>query len=189
MKPKFSIQSKPIDFEICDLLGEGYSDFIVLCFDGVQFEGFGTPFDTPANRKERQELVDHLNDHSKDSWWPDLLSNWKPKICRQFGLPTETTASEYRPVVSWEISRVCVGYSEHLHAAIGLFGKLSDRIACWAVGGDSAGRQSVDITSKHGVNYSEAGESLPMAISLAVKRVLLDMPNNVLNNAPSDNEH
>ena len=38
-----------------------------------------------------------------------------------------------RPVCSYKISRVCHGYSEHLHAAIGLFETLADKIASWSI--------------------------------------------------------
>lgn len=133
MQPELIIKSQPIDFEICKRLGTGAADFLVLCFDGVQLEDFGTPYDTPENRAMQQRLVEALNDRTAESRWPEMWRNWKPKICRQFGLPDTTTSAEYRPVCSYKISRVCHGYSEHLHAAIGLFETLADKIASWSI--------------------------------------------------------
>jgi hypothetical protein len=133
MQPKLTIKSAPIDLELCELLGDKPSDFLVLCFDGVQLDFFGTPYDSPRARVERQGLVDAINDTSEDSLWPDMWKNWKAQICQQFKLPETTTSDKYRPVVTLEISRVCAGYSEHLHAAIGLFETIADKIASWSI--------------------------------------------------------
>ena len=177
MEPQLKIQCKPIDFELCDLLGEGSADFLVLCFDGVQFEKFGTPYDTPKNRKDRQELVDRLNDRSAESWWPDVFNDWKPQICAQYGLPPETTAETYRPVCSIAISRVCHGYSEHLHAAVGLFAQLGDKISGWAISNVN-GTCLVQIHQAGGYTLSGFGEDLPLLIASQVKRVLTSQQNN-----------
>src|SRR6185312_7775407 len=131
VNPEIIIKNKPIDIELAGLLQEEQHDFIVLCFDGVQLDFFGTPYDSPNSRVARGQLVQMLNDRSSDSLWPKMFSKWKPQICRQFGLSLEITAETYRPVVSWKISRVCRGYSEHLHAAIGLFETVADKIDHW----------------------------------------------------------
>ena len=133
MQPKLTIKSQPIDLELCELLGNQPSDFIVLCLDGIQMDTFGTPYDSPAARQRQQLLCDSLNDKSEKSRWPEAWMLWKKDICKQFGLPDTTTSDDYRPVVSFKISRVCAGYSEHLHAAIGLFETLADKIGVWRV--------------------------------------------------------
>lgn len=171
MQPELEIKSKPIDFEICKRLGSGAADFLVLCFDGVQLEGFGTPYDTPENRAMQERLVTALNDRSAESRWPEMWRNWKPTICRQFGLPDTTTSADYRPVVSYKISRVCHGYSEHLHAAIGLFEKLADKIQTWFVAKNETGCQ-VEIIAKNGATISQTGERMSLAIAEAVLELL-----------------
>lgn len=171
MQPELEIKSKPIDFEICKRLGSGASDFLVLCFDGVQLDAFGTPYDTPANRAMQQRLVETLNDKTADSNWPQMFRNWKPQICKQFGLPDTTTSADYWPVVSYKISRVCHGYSEHLHAAIGLFETLADKIETWFVARNETGCQ-VEIVAKNGRTFSRTGERMSLAIAEAVLELL-----------------
>lgn len=170
MQPELKIKSLPIDLELCELLGDKPSDFIVVCFDGVQLDDFGTPYDSPRARVERQGLVDRLNDRSSESLWPELWKNWKPNICKQFGLPDTTKASDYRPVVSIQISRVCPGYSEHLHSAIRLFETLADKIETWTV------TQGVDcrvtVINKHRQTFVNLGSKPSLVIAETVRELL-----------------
>ncbi len=168
------LTGSPLDFELSALLGEAPSDFISLCLDGVPLEGFGTPYDTPRNRADRESLIRSLNDRSAESLWPEMWKNWKPDICKQFGLPSTATAADFRPLVSWRISRVVPGYSSHLHCAIGLLERLRQIVERWGIGSGSAGSACVEITSKAGRRYGETGDSLALVIGLAVKRLLTD---------------
>ncbi len=171
-QPELIITSQPIDFELSELLGIAACDFLVLCFDGVQLEFFGTPYDTPTNRIKRQGLVDALNDRSSKSLWPEMFKNWKGQICKQFTLSNETTEKEFRPVVSYKISRVCHGYSEHLHCAIGLFETLNDQIERWKIAQFDGGKCSVEILSKTGGTFSLQGRCMPKIIALTVVEML-----------------
>jgi hypothetical protein len=130
---KLTTPNAKIDYSLCKLLGEKPSDFIVLCLDGVAMEDFGTPYDTRQNRIQRQTVVRALNDRSADSLWPEFFDSWKANLCKQFGLPPQTEAKDFRPKVSLEISRVCPAFSEHLFVAVRLFETLSDRISLWSV--------------------------------------------------------
>lgn len=171
MQPELIIKNQPIDFDLCKLLGSTPADFLVLCFDGVQLDDFGTPYDTPQNRLGRQGLVDALNDTSDKSLWPEMWKNWKPSICKQFGLPDTTTSADYRPVVSIKLSRVCPGYSEHLHSAIRLFETLADKIETWFVARNKTGCQ-VGIVDKSGRTFSRTGGRMSLAIAEAVLDLL-----------------
>ncbi len=170
--PEIVVQSQPIDLEITELLGEKARDFLIMCFDGVHFEDFGTPNDTPLNRANWQHIIDALNDRSKKSLWPKMFENWKVNICKQFALPITTTAKEFRPVVSFKISRVCHGYSEHFHAAVSLFETLSDKISAWTVrkrGDDTF----VEIVTKDFVPFHDGGSDKPaLIIARAVRSML-----------------
>ena len=172
MQPKLTIKSAPIDLELCELLGDKPGDFLVLCFDGVQLDFFGTPYDSPRARVERQGLVDAINDTSEKSLWPDMWRNWKAQICQQFKLPETTTSDKYRPIVTLEISRVCAGYSEHLHAAIGLFEKVEDKIIGWGVRKLSDGTSKVEIIAKNAAVFSQTGEIMPLVIARTVGELL-----------------
>jgi len=167
MKPELVINSETIDIELADLLGRGASDFLVICFDGVQLEDFGTPYDTPENRANRQSLVDSLND---GSLWPKMFKNWKTTICRQFKLPETTTHKDYKPVVSYKVSRVCPGYSKYLHAAIQLFDDCSDKIEKWSLSKDCLCRAS--IIDKHGVTFLNIEETMALAITKTMIELL-----------------
>lgn len=171
-QPELIIKSQPIDFELSELLGVTFSDFIVLCFDGEQLEFFGTPYDTPRNREAQKGLVDRLNDRSKGSLWPEMFANWMPQICKQFKLSPETTAADYHPSVSYKISRVCHGYSQHLHAAIGLFETIAEKIEHWKVSKLTDGKSLVEITSKTGDTFSMRGDKMPLVIAEAVRALL-----------------
>lgn len=162
------LKSKPIDFELCALLGDKPADFLVLCFDGVQLDFFGTPYDSPKERIMREGLVDRLNDRSTETLWPEMWANWKPQICRQFQLPKDATDETYRPVVNCEISRVCHGYSEHLHAAIGLFERAP--VKRWSIIQDVNCR--VTAEDKHGRTFEGAGNNMALVISESVLELL-----------------
>jgi hypothetical protein len=186
MQPELIIKGQPIDYELCELLGNKPVDFIVICFDGVQLEDFGTPYDTPKNRAERLGLVDRLNDRSTDSLWPELWMNWKPNICRQFGLPETTTSDQYSPVVSCKISRVCHGYSEHLHAAIGLFETIADKLESWSVS-EMVNRQvHVEIFAKDLQRYARKGKRASLVIAETVRELLMANQDNDPSSATAD---
>lgn len=172
MEPNITITGNPIDYELAKLLGEKPADFVALFFDGVQFKSFGTPFDSPRARREKQILVDHLNDRSKNSWWPEIFESWSTKICEQYGLPPETTAKDYRPVVSWEIVRVVHGYSQHRHCAIRLFEMLDAQIKTWSCRKCEDGKHIVEIITTDNYPIINTEEELPMAICKAMIRVL-----------------
>ena len=155
---KLNINNNSVDIELCELLGDKPSDFVVLCFDGVQLDFFGTPYDSPCARLEKQGLVDALNDKSEKSLWPELWKNWKPQICQQFKLPETTTSDKFRPVVTAEISRVSAAYSEHLHAAIGLFETLSGKITSWSIREIVGEQVAVEIFTHNFKHYSRIGK-------------------------------
>lgn len=175
--PEIIIKNQAIDIELAELLGEKQCDFIVLCFDGQQLDFFGTPYDGPNARRLRQSIVEALNDRSKKSLWPKMFSEWKPEILRQFKLPPETTAKDFRPVVSLKISRVCHAYSEHLHAAISLFETLDDKVEWWSVGKMSDGKHSVIIRSKNGKEIDMSGDKLAVVIAAAIRDLLKGQTN------------
>lgn len=169
-------RNSELDYQLCRDLGEGSSDFIVVYLDGEVFEGFGTPFDSPKNRVAREEMVKHLNDRSKDSWWPELFCNWKSNICTQFKLPPETTSDQFHPVASLKVHRVCCGYSEHLHAAIRLFEtQIAYQIDTWSVGKLADGIHFAEVISKAGREHREVNESLSLAIALVAQRLVDDV--------------
>lgn len=67
------------------------------------------------------------------------------------------------------------GYSEHLHAAVGLFEKLGPRVRGWAIHRCPDGPCVVDLVSQRGVAYTERGESIPRLIAQGVTRLLTDL--------------
>lgn len=176
-KPEILIKSQPIDFELAELLGEKPSDFLVLCFDGVPLEDFGTPYDTPRNRFEREALVDLINDRSEKSLWPQMWDHWNTNIRKQFGLPETATEKSYRPVVSYKISRVVHGYSEHLHAAIGLFEALADKAQAWSVRHTKHGKFHAAVMREDGAIFTHSGDCPAICIAEAVRKLLLAKTN------------
>ena len=172
MEPELIISGNQIDYDLAELLGETPGDFLVLCFDGVQFNRFGTPYDTPVQRARKQEMVNYLNDRSKHSWWTEMWKNWAGEIRQQFNLPAETGADDYRPVVSYKIKRVVAGRSQYLHCAIRLFEELDDRIETWGVRKCNDGKYLVNIVSADRSICIHSDESLPLAICQAVVRLL-----------------
>lgn len=171
------IKNPELDFELSDLLGEKPGDFIVLCIDGQQVPFAGTPYDSPRAREIQQLFVDRLNDRSKKSLWPEYFTNWKPYFCQHYKLPPETTAETYHPTFSFAISRVCAGYSKHLHVAIGIFAELGGRVKSWTVAKADNGAEIVEIVSAAGAVYRETGEGMARLISQAAVRLLRELPN------------
>jgi hypothetical protein len=164
------LKGQPIDYELCELLGGKPTDFVVLCFNGVQLDFFGTPYLTPAASERFANMSAALNDRSVDSLWPRMWENWQEEIRKQFGLPETCTADEFRPVVSEQVSRVVAGYSEHLHAAIGLFEKVADKIDRWEV--HKSWYSEVVIVAKSGEEFRRTGPALPLVIAEAVRDLL-----------------
>ena len=177
MKPELIIKQSALDYELCELLGEKPSDFIVLLADGEQVPFFGTPFDTPQNRRAEQLFVDSINDRTKKSSWPEFFRNWRRQFGHEYKLAPEATAADYHPQFSWAISRVCAGYAGHMHVAIGVFEKLGTRVKSWVVEKTDDGVDNVEIVSATGVGYRESGFGMARLIAQAAKRLLRDLPN------------
>lgn len=186
MELPLKIQGAPIDFELCELLGDKPADFLVLTIDGEQVPFAGTPWDSPHAREVQRRFVDGLNDRSKKSFWPEYFANWRSQFCAEYKLPPETTVADYHPTFDFAISRVCVGYSTHLNAAIGLFEKLRDRVKGWTLQQAPDGAQSVYLTSAAGAGYFENEGSMALMISRAVVRLLRDGDNNKVTDAADD---
>ncbi len=174
------IKSTALDFELCELLGEKPGDFLVLCANGEQVPFFGTPWDSPLARKAQQAFVDSINDRSKESSWPEFFANWKTYFCREYKLPTETTAAGYHPNFSWVIERVCTGYSEHLHVAISLFEALGAKVKSWTLARAPGGPDMVEIVSASGAVYRETGSGMAALIAQSAARLLRDWPNRAI---------
>lgn len=172
MIPPLIIKSKPVDFELCKLLGEGYGDFIVICANGEQVPFLGTPYDSPGRREAYPGLIAWLNDRSRGDW-PEMFTNWKRQFCEHYKLPTETKAEDFWPEFSFAISRVCHGYSEHLHAAIGLFDRLGDKAQSWRVE-RVGGNAGVEIVDCRGKLYRESGTDMAALIATAVRALLIE---------------
>lgn len=167
MQPEIEIKNQPIDMELDALLGNKPADFLVLCFDGVQLDGFGTPHDTPLNRVHQQAIVDKLND---GTLWPEMFKNWKSKICRQFNLPATATHHDYRPDVSYKVSRVCPGYSKYLPTAIRLLEDCADKIKRWELKQGILSRASV--IDRRGSTYSNSRKTMAEAIAATMLELL-----------------
>jgi hypothetical protein len=173
MNPETILNSSPLDFEIAELVGEKPCDFLVLCFDGVVFEKFGTPYDTPYRREVWNLLISGLNSRKKKSDWPDFFQNWKRELIAQYGLPEMVAASDDRPVASYKISRVCYGYSRHIQCAFGLIEKLGSRVASWSIGRDIYGVDRASIHSSSGESYNASGIGSALVLTLAAQRLLI----------------
>ncbi len=173
MEPELIISGNPIDYELVDLLGEKSADFICLTFDGVQFEKFGTPYDTPRQRQSTESMIRLLNSRNKkETMWPEMWKNWAGEIRKQYGLAADTTAEDFRPVVSYQIKRVCYGRSQHLHCAIRLFEQLAEKIKTWSVRKCDDGKHLVEIVTADGRPMMDSGDDLPLTICKVVRRML-----------------
>ncbi|HQG54960.1 MAG TPA: dephospho-CoA kinase, partial [Thermoleophilia bacterium] len=64
------------EVELCELLGKGSADFVVLCADGVQLDFFGTPVDSLHYRALYQGIADDLNNRRRKSW-SKFFGDWK----------------------------------------------------------------------------------------------------------------
>lgn len=161
--PRLVITSTPLDLELCTLLGDKPSDFVILLADGKTVPGYGTPYDSPTARKNCTYICSRLNEDGEESWWPEFAKNWGNRLA-------EICPPEHRPVFSWELHRVCVGHSAYLHCAIRLFEQLKDRISSWGVG--TAGGISCVEIEMNGKHYGEKDTDLALAIGRAVARAL-----------------
>lgn len=175
MNPPLIIKGSPLDFELCKLLGEGYADLIVICANGEQVPFLGTPFDSPSARVSYEKIVTGLNDRGPKSQWRELFRNWRDQFVKHYKLPPETTSFDFHPEFSFAISRVCAGYTEHLHAAVGLFGQLGDKVKSWGVYRGENGVGVVELLGASGRIYSERGEGIPRLIATVVSRLLIDL--------------
>lgn len=171
MNPKLVQSGNPIDYELAELLGKKPADFIVLCFDGVQFKNFGTPFDTPASRDAMQRLVNDLMTDRDNAFsdWELLWDGHGANIIKEFNLPADTTSVTYRPVVSYDISRVVVGYSQHVHAACSLLHEIGRNAAYWKLFRTNDSDYSCIITGTDNRHAAREGGNLAMVIAETVR--------------------
>jgi hypothetical protein len=169
--------NRQIDYDLAAALGQVPSDFLVLCLDGVPLEGFGTPFDGPAARLDREVIVDGINRKGRGSLWPKFWRNWERKIIASLGLPKDAMFGEFRPVASTEIHRVTAGFSEHLHCAIRLFEepKVAEIVGRFEVFGPSEPARC-KIFAKDGRSVECEADPLSLAISGAVLALLNSGP-------------
>jgi hypothetical protein len=124
-------------------------------------------------------MVRLLNSRKKkESLWPRMWENWASEIRKQYGLPADATADDFRPVVSYQIKRVVAGRSEYLHCAIRLFEEIDAKLKTWSVRKLRDGKHLVEIVTSEDRPIMESGESLPMAICKAVVRTLKASPSN-----------
>lgn len=155
------------DYELAELLGEKPAHFLVLYLDGVAVQDVGTPMDSPIQRAAWDAIMSELNDRSAPEHWERFFENWKRVLCRLFNLPSDTTPTGFHPVASFKVRRVVRGYTEHLHAAIGLLERLDPKVENWSVGKLSDGQFFAKITARNLASIMEGGESLPLCICRA----------------------
>ena len=155
----------PLDLEIETLLGRSPSRFVVLRFDGIELDFFGTPYDSPSSRERYQNLAKHLNDPSDDLVWKEMLNNWSPQIQRQFG-PIQPN---FRPFVDAVISEVVPGHSQFLHCAIRL---IEDRsvVSRWKL--LQANVASAMLTDQKSKTFTSSDALMPVAICKAFSALL-----------------
>ena len=176
MEPQLIIKCSPLDYELSELLGEKSTDFIVLLADGVQLEFFGTPVDSPHQRRVYQYIVDELNNR-KVSAWKKFYTDWQRQFGKQFKLTETTTHKDFHPKFEMAISRVCHGHSSYLHCAIRLFEELDDRIKSWVVRKLPFGKSLVEISASDGRIITQSGDVMSIVIGEAVKRLLSGQAN------------
>lgn len=77
MQPELKIKSLPIDLELCELLGDKPSDFIVVCFDGVQLDDLlgavvkfiqGKLAESKRTLKCREDMQKVWSEGTDESW-------------------------------------------------------------------------------------------------------------------------
>lgn len=160
MNGQLKVTGAHIDYVLAELLGEKPSDFLILCLDGKPLQGFGSPRDTTANRKDWRRMVAQLNED--EVFWFKFFCRWASEIATQFGTPV---AKEFRPTVSYEVHRVVVGYSQHLHAAIQLFEnpKVTALINKWAIDSSPNGAVACEIWNRSGGRVRFSGSTNPPA--------------------------
>lgn len=163
-EPKLVITSTLLDLELCELLGDKPSDYVILLANGKQVPGFGTPEDSPAARARLTAFCLKLNSEGGNSLWPEFAKNWGSRL-------SEICPPETRPVFSWELHRVCVGWSQYDHCAIRLFLHLRERVSGWRMR-MSGNALAVEITMHTGNRYVERGTALAAVVCNAVVRAL-----------------
>lgn len=181
MNGQLKVTGAHIDYVLAELLGEKPRDFLILCLHGRPLMGFGSPPDTQVNRDDWNCLVSRLNEDG--AYWRKFLSQWADEITAQFG---NARLTRFRPTVSYEVHRVVVGYSEHLHSAIRLFEnpKVTALINKWAIDSSPNGAVACEIWNRSGGRVrisgstnppaTEQSASLPEVIVWAVIDVLRD---------------
>jgi hypothetical protein len=170
MEPELILTASQIDYDIATMCGETPGDYLVLCFDGKPFDGFGTPKDCPAARTNFRNAVVALNDRSPLACWPDFLGSWSPQIEEAFGI-SGAELEHFRPDVSYRIHRVVAARSKYLHAAITLFEDMREKILVWQVAQHLPGQYRVEIIAKDPwISCKVEGCDLPLAICKAMLR-------------------
>lgn len=161
----------PIDYALCQALGESPADFVVLHVDGKQMNGFGSPFFSRKTLEDYKEIARLLNSKTGKTW-AKFYASWKSKFMEQFNLAPTTTAEDFRPVFSVEIHRVCAGYSKHMSAAMILFETGKNNLLAWSLAKTSLDEYCCELISTMGRKISEEGESAPRVIATAFHKLL-----------------
>lgn len=176
MDPELIIKATALDLELTEMLGKKPGDFLILCFDSVPFDPFGTPWDQPRRRADWEQMVDGLNSRTRHSLWPSMFKNWGAELTKQYGLTGAIgRPRDPRPTASFRIHRVCASYSERLHCAVGLIDDLGTHLQSWTIGQAPDG-SGVATLAVPGDVFIETGASLPLAIATAAKRLLQTHP-------------
>ena len=175
---KLVFNSAPLDFELAKLLGRPYSDFIVLCANREPIPFTGTPYDSTEARLQYQQLVERLNKRGRGSFWPEFFRSWEREFHKHYKLPPDATPKQFHPTFSFQISRVCPGYSQYLHAGVQLLEKLQERklVKRWWLYAGICNASSAIIKDWKGASYEENGPKLSENIARAVIRLLVANP-------------
>lgn len=131
--------SNPIDCELAELIGEKPGDFLVLYADGLVVEGFGSPFDSPGQRRIWLDTVEQLN--TRTGVWEDFYESWGATLRKMHGIAEDVSAEAFRPVFSVRVHRVVSGYSQHINPAMRLLERLREK--------GIAGSYLIDVLSNY----------------------------------------
>lgn len=176
MAPELIIKATALDLELTEMLGKKPGDFLILCFDGVPFEPFGSPWDQPRRRADWEQMIDGLNNRTRHSLWPTMFKTWGDRLVQQYNLTGATgSAKDKRPDASFQIHRVCASYSARLHCAVGLIEDLGTHLTSWTISRAPDG-EGMAVLQATGDLFIERSESLPLAIATAAKRLLQAYP-------------
>lgn len=166
---EIEVKSAAIDLRLCELLGDKPGEFIVVHVNGEPLKGAGTPPDSPEVRKRYLEDLRGLNVPGSKDWRKFWQLNW-PDLIRQFKLPQGTTAETWQPRFTIKVQRVCAGYSEWFHAAMGLFETLKAKLECWELIKDDDGKYHVALWNHAGDPFHGRGdEAAPMIAEVFVR--------------------